>query len=105
MDLCFLVKQIILEKDFGVKNKSILNAIAFHTFGYEEIDSLGKIVYIADKIEPARPNTESFRDFALNASLNELMLKVLEWNMDFIKNNRGPIHPLTEKMYKKLKGI
>ncbi len=94
---------VLLKEKFAVKDKSILNAIAFHTFGYEGIDALGKMVYIADKIEPARPNTEEFRDFALKATLTELMLKVLLWNMNYIKSKAGRIHPLTDKMYKQLK--
>ncbi len=94
---------VILKEKFSVENDSILKAVAFHTFGYENIDALGKIVYIADKIEPRRPNTEEFRQFALKASLNELMMKVLDWNIAFIEKNRGPIHPLTKKMYAGLK--
>ncbi len=94
---------VLLKEKFAVKDESILNAIAFHTFGYEGIDALGKIVYIADKIEPARPNTEEFRDFALKANLTELMLKVLLWNMNYIESKGATIHPLTEKMHKQLK--
>lgn len=45
---------VVLQK-FGINDKSVLKAAAFHTFGYEGIDALGKIVYIADKIEPGRP--------------------------------------------------
>ncbi len=94
---------IVLKENFSVENEAVLKAVGFHTFGYEEIDALGKIVYIADKIEPERPNTQDFRDFAFKASLNELMLKVLEWNMNYIKQKGAKSHPLTDKMHKKLK--
>ncbi len=93
---------VLLKEKFAVNDKSILNSIAFHTFGYEDIDALGKIVYIADKIEPERPNTEEFREFALKASLNELMLKILLWNMNYVESKGGTIHPLTKKMHNQL---
>ncbi len=94
---------VVLKTKFAVEDKSILNAVAFHTFGYEGIDSLGKMLYIADKIEPGRANTEIFRQFALKASLNELMLKILDWNIAFIKQKQASVHPKTEKMYKQIK--
>ena len=39
---------------FGVKDKEILDAICYHTTGRGSMSSLEKIVYLADKIEPAR---------------------------------------------------
>ncbi|AGT44298.1 bis(5'-nucleosyl)-tetraphosphatase (symmetrical) YqeK [Treponema pedis] len=90
---------VILKTEFGVTDNSILKAVAFHTFGYEGIDALGKIVYIADKIEPGRPDTERFREFAETASLNTLMLKVLDWNISYIEKKGGTLHTLTQKMY------
>ncbi len=96
---------VILKEKFNIEDRSILNAVAFHTFGHAEIDALGKIVYIADKIEPERPNTQNFRDFACKANLDELMMKILEWNMEYIIQTRGKVHPLTTKMHNKLKDV
>lgn len=94
---------IILKNEFGVTDNSVLNAVAFHTFGYEGIDALGKIIYIADKIEPGRPDTEEFRLFAETASLDSLMIKVLDRRNDYVLKKGGKIHPFTKKMYNQIK--
>lgn len=94
---------IILKNEFGVTDNSVLNAVAFHTFGYESIDVLGKIIYIADKIEPERPDTEEFRIFAETASLDHLMIKVLDWRNDYILKKGGKVHPFTKKMYDQIR--
>jgi nicotinate-nucleotide adenylyltransferase len=39
---------------FGEKDKEILDAICYHTTGRANMSALEKIVYLADKIEPAR---------------------------------------------------
>ncbi|UTC67923.1 MULTISPECIES: nicotinate-nucleotide adenylyltransferase [unclassified Treponema] len=93
---------VVLQKKFGINDKSVLKAAAFHTFGYEGIDALGKIVYIADKIEPGRPNTENFREMVKSSSLNELMLAVLNWNLSFIEKKSARVHPETKKMYEQI---
>lgn len=92
----------VLRKKFGINDESVLKAVAFHTFGYEGIDALGKIIYIADKIEPGRPNTENFRKMIKSVSLNELMLAVLDWNLDYIEKKGASIHPETKKMYEQI---
>ncbi len=94
---------IILQEEFNINDESILNAVAFHTFGYEGIDALGKIIFIADKIEPGRPDTQEFRDYAKTNSLNKLTLKILCWNMNFVQSKGNELHPLTKKMYLQIK--
>ena len=93
---------IVLQKKFGINDESVLKAAAFHTFGYEGIDALGKIIYIADKIEPGRPDTENFRNMVKSSSLNDLMLAVLDWNLAYIKKKGASIHPETKKMYEQI---
>ena len=93
---------VVLQKKFGINDESVLKAAAFHTFGYEGIDALGKIIYIADKIEPSRPDTENFRNMVKSSSLNELMLAVLDWNLAYIKKKGASIHPETKKMYEQI---
>ena len=93
---------IVLQKKFGINDESVLKAAAFHTFGYEGIDALGKIIYIADKIEPGRPDTENFRNMVKSSSLNELMIAVLDWNLAYIKKKGASVHPETKKMYEQI---
>ena len=44
----------IAEHEFNIKDPEILDAIAYHTTGREDMALLEKIIYIADYIEPSR---------------------------------------------------
>lgn len=46
--------QIYAAERYGIDNESILSAIRYHTTGRESMTTLEKIVYLADKLEPAR---------------------------------------------------
>ena len=45
----------VAKRDFGVTDKEVLDAIAFHTTGRPNMSRLDKIVYVADKTEDSRP--------------------------------------------------
>lgn len=45
---------IMAKEWFEVEDSVILNAIKHHTFGSKDISSVGKILYLADHLEPAR---------------------------------------------------
>ncbi len=44
----------MVEKELGIDDEDILNAICWHTTGRENMSMLEKIVYIADLTEPGR---------------------------------------------------
>lgn len=95
---------LILKNEFGINDVSVLNAVAFHTFGHKNIDALGKIIYIADKIEPGRlPETETFRKIVGAVSLNALMLAVMDWSSAYVLKTGGCLHPATKETYERLK--
>ena len=45
----------VAERDFGITDDEILDAIAYHTTGRPAMTRLDKIVYVADKTEDSRP--------------------------------------------------
>lgn len=49
-----LAAAIYIQKNFNIVNKRIINAIANHVFPIFDLDVLSKIIYLADKLEPAR---------------------------------------------------
>lgn len=49
------------EREFGISDPDILNAITYHTTGRPQMSRLEKIIYLADFIEPSR----TFRDVEL----------------------------------------
>lgn len=57
------IAAIIMEKDYGIKDQDIINAVSFHTTGREGMSLLEKIIYISDAIEPGRnyPGVEDLR--------------------------------------------
>lgn len=44
----------LAERDFGVQDASVLNAVRYHTTGRADMSLLEKIIYLADFIEPNR---------------------------------------------------
>ncbi|WP_053228191.1 bis(5'-nucleosyl)-tetraphosphatase (symmetrical) YqeK [Spirochaeta cellobiosiphila] len=70
---------VILEKRFKIKNSIILNAVRWHTLGRSGMSDVGKILFIADFIEPGRQYIDDgFRDMVLEKTLNEAVLTVIE---------------------------
>ncbi len=77
---------LIAENDIGISNVEICEAIRWHTTGKANMNTLEKIIYIADMIEPERKYKElaelkelAFQDldkamiFAVKYSLNKLI--------------------------------
>lgn len=89
---------------FRIQDKEILNAIEYHTTGRGDMTMLDKIVYLSDKIEPARTYTDLTEirettlkdlDAATRMCLNSVILK-------FKKQGRD-LHPLTSDFDKSLR--
>ena len=81
---------------FGITDPDILRAIHYHTTGCAGMTSLDKIIFIADKVEPARTyeNLEEIRrlaEFDLDASL-QICLSEIDM---FLKRERLTPHPYT----------
>ena len=85
-------------------NSRIAKAIAYHTTGNSGLDTLGKIVYLADAIEIGRtyPNVEYFRKLS-KVNLNEALYEVVTHTITYLEKNNSPIHPNSIKMKHELK--
>lgn len=76
---------VILRTEFGVADGSVLDAVRYHTFGAPGLDDLGKIVFVADKMEPGRTGIDpAFRKRILDADLVEMTRLVLEDNIRYL---------------------
>ena len=73
------VGAIIARDDLGIEDEDVLLAVAWHTTGRAEMNTLEKIIYLADMIEPGRtfPGVEKLRAVA-EEDLDEACLKALE---------------------------
>ncbi len=73
------VCSIVLRKQFKIKNKEVLEAVEFHTFGKKNMCNIAKIVCVADKIEPERPYMSSLKTKnLLKLDLDILLFSVLK---------------------------
>lgn len=84
------VSAYLAEKDFGIKDKEILDAIEFHTTGNEEMTTLAKVIYAADKIEPTREYDSSDLIEAMFEDAEEGFITVLKANIEFLENTGKP---------------
>lgn len=55
-----------MERDYGIDDRELLNAVSYHTTGRADMTMLEKIIYIADATEPGRsyPGVEALRALA-----------------------------------------
>lgn len=73
----------VMQRDFGITDREILDAVSFHTTGRPAMTLLDKVVYIADAIEPSRdyPGVDRLRELAqhdLDAACLESMQGTIE---------------------------
>ena len=91
----YLAKEI-----FGINDQEVLDAIKFHATGNENMGTLAKIIYAADKIEPTRGFDSKELIEAMMEDINSGFKTVLQANKDFLENNRNDInHRLTLKCF------
>lgn len=75
----------LMERDFGIKDQDVLDAVRYHTTGRKGMNRLEKIIYLADVIEPGRnyPGVEKLREIAYEG-LNNAVLLSLEHSIAFV---------------------
>jgi predicted HD superfamily hydrolase involved in NAD metabolism len=97
------VGALLVEREVGIEDEAILNAIRFHTSGKEGMTVLDKVIYLADYIEPNRqfPGVEEVRGLA-KESLDQALLKALQNTMTFLMKRNQAIYPDTFRFYNEL---
>ncbi|MEL3906584.1 MAG: bis(5'-nucleosyl)-tetraphosphatase (symmetrical) YqeK [Treponema sp.] len=91
---------VLLYNRFGVLKKSLLRAVRCHTSGSVRFDAVGKILYIADKIEPGRKNCAYLREKAAVLPLDALFFEVLQEVIRFVEAKGRKVLPATYKVYR-----
>jgi nicotinate-nucleotide adenylyltransferase len=93
-----------LETDFGVNDTDIIQAVSRHTLGGASMCPLAKILFVADKIEPGRPqSTKEYRAKLFDKSLNEICLAVLDENTEYLRSKGKSVAPVTLRFRESLK--
>ncbi|WP_435924714.1 bis(5'-nucleosyl)-tetraphosphatase (symmetrical) YqeK [Paenibacillus sp. DYY-L-2] len=90
------VGAFISERDYGIADREVLDAIRYHTSGRVGMTKLDKIVCLADYIEPGRdfPGVDRIRELA-GHSLEEALLAGFDSTISFLLEKRKAIFPLT----------
>lgn len=92
---------VIAEERYEIKDPDILHAIKVHTTGEPDMNTLDKIIYVADYIEPKRdkaPHLEYIRKIAFE-DLNSCVAEILYDTLHFLSGRKGSIDPTTEITY------
>ena len=96
------IAAIIAKEKYGFTN-DMVKAIKYHTTGYPNMDLLGKIVYLADKIEKGRnyPGIIEERTLAYQ-NIDKAIILCLNNQINKLKKENKKINPLS---YQTLKSI
>ncbi|MDF2834396.1 MAG: phosphohydrolase [Paenibacillus sp.] len=86
----------VAEREFGVTDEGVLDAIRYHTSGRRAMTKLDKVVWLADYIEPGRdfPGVGDIRTLA-EQSLERAVLAGLDGTIGFLIAKGKRIYPLT----------
>lgn len=101
----------IAERQYGVTDPDILNAIRYHTTGHENMSLLEKIIFVADYTEPGRKGYGGIakaRDIA-RENLDMSVEFILGEKINYVSSGAEAVHPLSARAlayYRKLnKGV
>lgn len=92
---------------YGIEDEELCNAVTYHSTGRPEMTLFDKIIYIADYIEPNRtkaPNLDDIRYLAFT-DIDACLYSILEATLDYLKDRRDAIDPLTEETYRYYKQL
>ena len=91
---------IFIQKEFGIDNQDIINAVRYHTTGRKNMSLLEKIVFIADFISAERDydGVEVMREKAAR-SLDEAIAEGLGFTIKELIENSKVVHPDTVDAY------
>jgi len=88
------VGAFVAQREFGVTNQDVLNAICYHTTGRAHMGKLEKIIYCADMIEPNRqfPGVEELREQD-EQGLEALTKLCVKRSIQFLMQKNQPVYP------------
>ncbi len=91
------VSAIVAKEEFQIEDEEILSAIAQHTLGDREMSKLSCIVFVADKLEPNRGDSDdlnAMREVAWE-NLYRSVYQVCDLSIEKLMRKGHPIHPRT----------
>lgn len=90
------VGAVVAQMDYGIQDGDVLSAIACHTMGRLDMNTLEKIIYLADYIEPNRDfsGVEQLRKLA-EEDLTIAVVAAMSHTIAYVAEEGLLIHPVT----------
>lgn len=87
----------IARYEFSIDDENILSAIRYHTTAKPAMNTLEKIIYVADVIEVGRdyPGVEELREVAFSGDIDRAVLMALENAIMSVIRKKAPLHMRT----------
>ncbi|WP_409301803.1 bis(5'-nucleosyl)-tetraphosphatase (symmetrical) YqeK [Peribacillus sp. SCS-155] len=97
------VGAFLVEKEAGITDREVLDAINYHTSGRVNMTLLEKIIFVADYIEPGRsfPGVEEVRKTA-ESDLDGALIQSLRNTISFLLLRNQAVYPDTFHTYNHL---
>lgn len=94
---------VYIQKEFGIENEDIINAVRYHTTARADMGLLEKVLYIADFISADRTyeGVELMRQ-AAEKSLDEAITEGLRFSIEELAHNGYGIHPDSVEAYNEM---
>ncbi len=98
------IAAIIMERDYGIADADMVQAVRYHTTGRAGMSLLEKVLFLADAMEPGRdyPGVEKIRELA-KESLDKACLCSMERSIAYIRERGLFLHEDTIKARDDLK--
>lgn len=89
------------EHKFGVRDEEILSAIRCHTTGKPNMNTLDKILYIADYIEPRRNKASNLKEMRYLAfqDLDHTIFEILSSTLNYLNKKNASVDSMTVQAY------
>ena len=94
---------VLLRERFCIHNKDVLEAVAFHTSGNENMGPLAKVIYIADKAEVSRNIDSDLRKMCRDEDLDSILFAVLKKTVSKLQSRKLDLSRETLLLLDKMK--
>lgn len=99
----------VVEKELGITDPQVIEAIAVHTTGAPGMSAIARLVFVADYAEPARDlaGAEEIRAL-LPERLDEAVLAIVGYKIDYVMESGAVVDPrcleLRDELVRKMAG-
>lgn len=87
----------MVQQQWGIEDREMLDAIAHHTLGQPGMGPLSRVLFVADAIEPGRGDALDLQEIRQIAqdNLDLALLATADYTLDHLVRHRRIIHPQT----------